>query len=104
MSSDASATEGRRFIVGRRRSGGLFGLFDSPPRVVGESLTAAHIRARKPWPAGEEGVQVEWSHHGRVRVLQLDSGVQVGCWTDETWPVEANRAPAMSTSAETRSE
>lgn len=89
MSDDAGAsvTEGQTFALVDRRRRGLFGLSDDPPAVLGASLTEAHVRARRRWRTGAVGVQVSWSHHGRVRVLRLDDGTEVAAWTDETHPV-----------------
>lgn len=83
---DASSTSGQEFVLAERRSS-LFGLVDLPPGLVGGSLRAEHIGNRSPWPRGQSGRQVSWSHHGRVRILELHDGRRLAAWCDETRPV-----------------
>lgn len=88
---DASSTQGRRFALAERRSK-LFGLVDLPPRSIGESLRAEHIENRTPWPRGLVGRQVSWSHHGMVRIVELEDGRQLAAWSEETLPVKDHAA------------
>ena len=83
--NDASTTNGLAFRISTRRTT-LFGLLDSPPALVGESMQRGHLNNRLPWPRGQVGRQVSWSHHGAVRIIEMPGGRQLAIWTDEAVP------------------
>lgn len=81
--TDAASTQGRSFVL-LHRDTAFFGLLDRPPPMVGDSLKIEHIENRRRWPKGQIGRQVSWSHHGRVRVVEMPDGRRLAAWLHET--------------------
>lgn len=81
---DAATSNGLSFrLITRRKA---FGIFAAPPPLVGESMNSKHLGARRTWRVGAAGVQISWSHHGRVHILRMADGTELAAWSDEVRP------------------